>query len=333
MQFFKSLSAVSLVSAVFATQAAADPAILYELGSGKFDKSYNEAAYNGAKRWKEAGEGRNYIEFELQNDAQRMQALRRFAAQGANPIIMAGYSWVSAVETVAPEFPDTNFVTIDATVDLPNVKSVEFDQHIGSFLVGAAAALKTGTGTVGFVGGMDIPNLRAFSCGYKQGIHAVNPDTKLLISWVGTTASAWNDPVTASELARAMIDDGADVVYAAAAGSSVGVLQTMKDAGLYSIGVDSNQNWVHPGSVLTSMMKRVDVAVYDAMSEWSDGKPFQAGSLRMNLQNNGVDYAMDEHNKGLLTDERIAEIEALKAKVISGEIVVHDFRTDGQCPV
>lgn len=333
MKFSKLSKAIAggvALSAVLAGAALADPAIIYDLG-GKFDKSFNEAAYNGAEAWK-AQSGGSYLDLELQNDAQREQALRRFASQGANPIVMAGFSWGTALGTVAGEFPDTNFVVIDAVVDAPNVQSIIFDEHTGSFLVGALAALKSETGTVGFVGGMDVPIIHKFYCGYAQGAKAVNADIKLIENYTGTTPAAWNDPVTAGELTKAQFDAGADVVFAAAGGSGLGVLQAAADAGKFSIGVDSNQNYLHPGSVLTSMLKRVDVAVTTAMTEAGDDATFKPGITVLGLAQDGVGYALDDNNASLITDEMKTTVEDLKAKVIAGEITVHDYTADNTCP-
>ncbi|QQR36096.1 BMP family ABC transporter substrate-binding protein [Devosia oryziradicis] len=327
----KAIAGGVALSAILTGAAFADPAIIYDLG-GKFDKSFNEAAYNGAEAWK-AASGGTYIDLELQNDAQREQALRRFAGQGANPIVMAGFSWTAALTAVAPEFPDTNFVVIDTVVDAPNVQSILFDEHTGSFLVGALAAMKSETGTVGFVGGMDVPIIHKFYCGYAQGAKAVNPDVKLIENYTGTTPAAWNDPVTAGELAKAAVDAGADVIFAAAGGSGLGVLQAMKDAGKYSIGVDSNQNYLQPGSVLTSMLKRVDVAVQTALTEAGDDATFKPGITILGLDNDGVGYAVDDNNKDLVTAEDIAALDDLKAKIIAGEIEVHDYTTDSTCPL
>jgi basic membrane protein A len=327
----KAIAGGVALSAILTGAAFADPAVIYDLG-GKFDKSFNEAAYNGAEAWKTATGG-TYLDLELQNDAQREQALRRFAGQGANPIVMAGFSWTAALTAVAPEFPDTNFVVIDTVVDAPNVQSILFDEHTGSFLVGALAAMKSETGTVGFVGGMDVPIIHKFYCGYAQGAKAVNPDITLIENYTGTTPAAWNDPVTAGELAKAAVDAGADVIFAAAGGSGLGVLQAMKDAGKYSIGVDSNQNYLQPGSVLTSMLKRVDVAVQTALTEAGDDATFKPGITILGLANEGVGYAVDDNNKDLVTAEDIAALEDLKAKIIAGEIEVHDYTTDSTCPL
>lgn len=318
------------VGALLAGSALADPAIIYDLG-GKFDKSFNEAGYIGATEWSEKT-GVPFLDLELQNDAQREQALRQFARRGANPIVVPGFSWGAALEKVSAEFPDTNFAIIDMVVDAPNVRSVVFNEHTGSFLVGALAAMKSETGKVGFVGGMDIPLIHKFYCGYAQGVKAINPDAEIYENYTGTTPAAWNDPVTAGELAKASFDRGADVVYAAAGGSGIGVLQAAADAGKYSIGVDSNQNYLQPGSVLTSMVKRVDVAVASAFSDQMDGN-WSSGFQVMGLANGGVSYAIDEHNEALITDEMRAKVEELSAKIQSGEIVVHDYTTDSTCPV
>ena len=328
----KTILGLFAFSMMSATALAADikPAIIYDLG-GKFDKSFNEAAYNGAEAWK-AETGGNYLDVELQNDAQREQVLRRFASQGANPIVMAGFSWGTALGAVAAEFPDTNFVVIDAVVDQPNVQSIIFDEHTGSFLVGAIAALKSQTGTVGFVGGMDVPIIHKFYCGYAQGAKAVNADVKLIENYTGTTPAAWNDPVTAGELAKAQFDAGADVVFAAAGGSGLGVLQAAADEGKLAIGVDSNQNYLHPGVVLTSMLKRVDVAAYNAFATAHDGT-WQPGVQVLGLAEEGVGWALDENNESLITDEMKAAVDEAQAKIIAGEIEVHDYTVDNSCPL
>ena len=326
-----SLAGGAAILALTAGAALADPAVIYDLG-GKFDKSFNEAAYNGAEAWK-AETGGTYLELELQNDAQREQALRRFASQGANPVVMAGFSWGTALGTVASEFPDTNFVVIDAVVEAPNVQSIIFDEHTGSFLVGALAALKSETGTVGFIGGMDVPIIHKFYCGYAQGAKAVNPEITVIENYTGTTPAAWNDPVTAGELTKAAFDAGADVVFAAAGGSGLGVLQAAADEGKFAIGVDSNQNYLQPGAVLTSMLKRVDVAVTTAFKEAGDDATFKPGVSVLGLAEEGVGYSLDEHNEALITEEMRAQVDELSQQIQSGAIQVHDYTADSTCPV
>lgn len=310
------------------TALMAGPAVVFDLG-GKFDKSFNEAAHTGAQRWVKETGGR-YREIEMQSEAQREQALRRLAQTGSNPVIMTGFAFGNVLEKVAPDYPDTTFVIIDMVVNKPNVRSVVFNEHEGSYLVGMAAAMTSRSGTVGFIGGMDIPLIRKFGCGYVQGVKAANADAKVLQNMTGTTPAAWNDPVRGSELTRAQISQGADVIYAAAGGTGVGVLQTAADEGILSIGVDSNQNHLHPGKVLTSMVKRVDNVVYDILS--ADGK-IEPGFFAMGLANDGVGFALDDNNKSLMTDDILSALEDARAKIVSGEIAVHDYMSDSNCPV
>ncbi|CRL10261.1 BMP family lipoprotein [Phaeobacter italicus] len=327
MTLMKSLMSAAAAVALSAGAALAEPALIFDLG-GKFDKSFNEAAFTGAQRWAEET-GESFREIELQSEAQREQALRRFAEAGANPIVMAGFAFADALGQVAGDYPDTKFVIIDMVVDAPNVRSVVFNEHEGSYLVGMLAAKASKSGTVGFIGGMDIPLIRKFACGYAEGVKAVNPDATVIANMTGTTPAAWNDPVKGSELTKAQISQGADVVYAAAGGTGVGVLQTAADEGILSIGVDSNQNHLHPGKVLTSMMKRVDNAVFQA---FSDGPDLQTGFSVMGLSNGGVGFAVDENNASLITDEMQAAADDAAAKIATGEISVHDYMSDDSCP-
>jgi basic membrane protein A len=323
----KFLGATALAT-LFAGAALADPAMIYDMG-GKFDKSFNEAAWNGAERWA-AETGGTYRDIEMQSEAQREQALRRMAESGANPVVMTGFSFMSILEQVAPDYPDTTFVIIDGVVDLPNVRSVVFTEHEGSYLVGMAAAMASQTGTVSFVGGMDIPLIRRFACGYVQGARAANPNVNLIVNYTGTTPAAWNDPVRGGEITEAQIGQGSDVVFAAAGGTGVGVLQTAADRGILSIGVDSNQNYLHPGQVLTSMLKRVDNAVYAAMTE---GPEMETGIHVMNLASGGVGWALDEHNEALITEEMRTALAAAEAAIVAGTTVVHDYMSDDSCPI
>ncbi len=327
MTMMKQLLGAAGALALTAGVAAADPAIIFDLG-GKFDKSFNESAFGGAERWAKETGG-TYKELEMQNEAQREQALRRLAEAGANPIIMTGFAFGDVLNTVAPDFPDTRFGIIDMVVEQPNVKSVVFTEHEGSYLVGMMAGLASKTGTVGFVGGMDIPLIRRFGCGYAQGVKAVNADAKVILNMTGTTPAAWNDPVKGAELAKGQKSQGADVIYAAAGSTGIGVLQAAADEGILSIGVDANQNYLHPGSVLTSMLKRVDNAVYEAFKEGTDLAP---GINVMSLANEGVGYAMDENNAALVTADMQAKVDAAAAEIKSGALVVHDYMSDNTCP-
>lgn len=327
----KTLVAAAAVSMMALAAHAQDinPAVVYDLG-GRNDQSFNQAAFTGAERFTEET-GIAYRDFEIQNDAQREQALRRFARNGHNPIIAIGFSHGSAVDKVAAEFPETDFAIVDMVVDQPNVRSIVFKEHEGSYLVGVMAAMASDTGTVGFVGGMDIPLIQRFQCGYAQGVKAANADATVLANMTGTDGSAWNNPTRGSELTRAQIDAGADVVYHAAGGTGVGVLQAAADAGKLGIGVDSNQNGMHPGSVLTSMLKRVDNAVFDTFMDAQNGD-FSAGFDVNGLAQRGVGFAVDENNAELLTPEMLAAVYEAAYDISTGAIVVHDVMSDGPCP-
>ncbi|WP_370402335.1 BMP family ABC transporter substrate-binding protein [Sulfitobacter sp. JB4-11] len=327
MTLMKKMMGATAALALGAGAALADPAVIFDLG-GKFDKSFNEAAFNGAQRWADETGG-EFREIELQSEAQREQALRRFAESGSNPVVMVGFAFGDALGQVAADYPDTDFVIIDMVVDQPNVRSVVFNEHEGSYLVGMMAAKASESGTVSFIGGMDIPLIRKFACGYAQGAMAANPDIKVIANMTGTTPAAWNDPVKGSELTKAQISQGSDVVYAAAGGTGVGVLQTAADEGILSIGVDSNQNYLHPGKVLTSMMKRVDNAVYQA---FKDGPGMEKGFNVMGIANGGVGYAMDEFNAPLVSDDMKAAVDDAAAKIADGSLAVHDYMSDDSCP-
>ena len=320
------LGATALL-ALGAGAAIADPAVIFDLG-GKFDKSFNESAYAGAQRWAEETGG-TFAEFELTAEPQREQAIRRFAEQGYNPIIMVGFMSATPLGEIAPDYPETKFVIVDAVVEQPNVRSVVFNEHEGSYLVGLLAGMASESGTVGFVGGMDIPLIRKFGCGYAQGVKAANADANVIANFTGTTPAAWNDPARGAELTLAQIGQGADVVYAAAGATGVGVLQTAADQDIKSIGVDSNQNYLHPGEVLTSMIKRVDNAVYDAMTA---GEAVEAGVQVMGVANEGVGYALDEFNQDLITPEMKTAVDEAAAQIASGALQVHDYTTDESCP-
>ena len=302
---------------------AQQPAVIFDMG-GKFDKSFNQAGYVGAEQWKKET-GKTYLEFEISNDTQRVQALRRMAERGASPIISVGFAQASALQQVAKDFPKTQFAIIDAKVDLPNVQSVLFKEHEGSYVVGAMAAMVSKSGKVGFIGGMDIPLIRKFQCGYEQGAKATNPKIEVFTNMTGTTSTAWNDPTRGGELAKSQFAKGSDVVFAAAGGSGVGVYQAAKDAGKLAIGVDSNQNHLQPGTMLTSMVKRVDVAVYNVLKGWKPGVQV------LGLKEGGVDYALDADNAKLVPAALKAKVDAVKANIIAGKIKVADYMADNAC--
>jgi basic membrane protein A len=327
----KSLLTLFAMAAMSASALAADikPALVYGTG-GKFDKSFNEAAAIGAEKFK-TETGIEFRDFEPTSDTQGEQAIRNFASKGFNPVVAVSFAWTSAMEKVAAEYPDTKFVIVDSVVELPNVRSVVYKEHEGSYLVGLLAGLASKTGKVGFVGGMDIPLIRKFGCGYQQGAHAANASIEVFQNMTGTTGAAWNDPVRGGELTKNQIDQGADVIYAAAGATGIGVLQTAADNGKLSIGVDSNQNHLHPGLVLTSMVKRVDLAVYNAYADAKADK-FTAGLQALGVAEDGVGFSLDDDNKSLITPEMLTAVDKAKADIISGAVKVHDYMSDSSCP-
>ena len=322
-----------IASAIFAISSAASaadfkPAVIFDMG-GKFDKSFNEGVYNGMEKFKK-DTGVDYRSFEITNVTQREQVIRKMAQRANNPVLGIGFAQGPSIDKVAGEFPKTSFAIIDMVVDKPNVKSIVFKEQEGSFLVGMLAAMASKTNKVGFVGGMDIPLIRRFACGYEQGAKYINEKIETFENMTGSTPSAWNDPSRGGELAKGQFDKGVDVIFAAAGGTGVGVYQAAKDAGKLAIGVDSNQNHLHPGTMLTSMVKRVDVAAYEVMKSAKEGT-FKAGIESLGLAENGVGWALDEHNKGLITDEMKKAVKQAKADIISGKIKVHDYMSNNTC--
>jgi len=314
------LTVLTLTGHVAAQEFA--PAVVFDMG-GKFDKSFNEAAYTGAERFRKET-GIAYRDFEVTHETQREQAQRNMARRGAQIVVGIGFAQASGIEKVAKEFPKTKFVIIDGVVDLPNVQSIVFKEHEGSFLVGMAAAMASKTGKIGFVGGMDIPLIRKFALGYEEGAKYVNPKIEIFQNMTGTTPAAWNDPTRGGELARSQFDRGADVGYAAAGATGLGVLQAAKDKGRLAIGVDSNQNHIHPGTVLTSMIKRVDLAVYDALKTAKDGT-WKPGRRAIGVADNGVGYSLDQHNRTLITPEMERRLTQARADIIAGKLKVTDY--------
>jgi basic membrane protein A and related proteins len=323
-----SLLAAGALVAPAAAQNAAKPAIVYSTG-GKFDKSFNEGVSDGGQRFtKETGIA--VTEFEPSNETQFEQAQRRFAQRGMDPIVAVGFSQAVALEKVAKEFPNVHFTIIDMVVPLANVQSVTFKEQEGSFLVGVLAALASKSGKIGFVGGMDIPLVRRFQCGFEQGIKYANPNAELISNMTGTTPAAWNDPGRGAELAKGQFDRGVDVVYAAAGSTGIGILQAAKDRGKLGIGVDSNQNHLHPGTMLTSMIKRVDLAAYNSFKAAQAGT-WKNGTQVLGLKEGGVDWALDKDNEKLITPEMKAKVDQAKADIISGKIAVHDYMSNNAC--
>jgi basic membrane protein A len=315
------LALALLTPAARASAQTFTPAIVFDMG-GRFDKSFNEAAHTGAERFRKET-GIAYRDFEVTSETQREQALRTMARRGAHVVVGIGFAQASGLEKVAREFPNVKFAIVDAVVDQPNVQSIVFKEHEGSYLVGMAAAMASKTGKLGFVGGMDIPLIRKFALGYEEGARSVNPRIEVFQNMTGTTSAAWNDPTRGGELARSQFDRGADVVYAAAGATGLGVLQAAKDRGRLAIGVDSNQNHLHPGTMLTSMIKRVDLAVYEAFRTAREGT-WKAGVRNLGVAEGGVGYALDQHNRALITPDMERRLEQARADIAAGRIKVTD---------
>jgi basic membrane protein A len=321
--------ALGTVSLGAARAAEITSAIVFDMG-GKFDKSFNESVHDGAEAFTKAT-GVAVSEFEVLNATQREQALRNFARRGQDPIVAVGFGHATAVKAVAADFPALHFVIMDAVVDAPNVQSIVFREEQGSYLAGMLAALRSGTGKIGFVGGMDVPLIRKFACGYVQGARAANPKVEVLQNMTGSTPAAWADPVRGAELARSQIERGADVVFHAAGATGVGVLQAAADAGKYGIGVDSNQNALHPGRVLTSMIKELDVATKTTLEAARAGT-WHPGTLVLGLPENGVGLAFDSNNAQAVTADMRSRVDAARADIVAGRVTVHDYTSDNACP-
>ncbi len=317
---FGRLATAGALSLAWPARAAeTEPVIVYDYG-GKWDKSFNEAAYNGAVRFK-TETGVEFRDIEIVNETQREQVLQTFARRGAALVIGVGFGHQQAMTRVAQAYPQGRFAIVDTVIDLPNVQSIVFREPEGCFLVGMLAAMVSKTGTIGFVGGMDIPLIQRVFAGYADGARYINPKINLIETTAGTTPAAWSDPPRGAELAKSQLDRGADIIFAAAGATGLGALQATADAGKLGIGVDSNQNGLHPGSVLTSMMKRVDVAVYQSLMAVHDGS-WTGGTISLGLKEGGLDWALDDNNRTLVTPEMQARVDQAKADIIAGKLVV-----------
>jgi basic membrane protein A len=317
--FLISIFALSL----FATQAHALKVGLVLDKGGKDDKSFNSAAYEGAtKAQKELGIELKYVEATDSNSIENLH--RSFAKKDFDLIIGIGFAQADAVKKISAQFPDKKFAIVDGNVPGPNVKSLLFEEHEASYIVGAIAALKSKTGKIGFIGGMDIPLIRRFEMGYKAGIEKIASKDSLVSNFIGITGDSWNNPARAKELALAQYNSGVDVIFVAAGASGTGVFDAAEEKKAFAIGVDSNQNWVKPGFILTSMLKRVDIAVFDTIKETKEGH-FTPGMVQFGLKNKGVDYALDSNNDKLLTPDIRKKAEDLKTQIIAGQIVVPDY--------
>jgi basic membrane protein A len=297
--------------------------IVYDVG-GRGDKSFNDAAYNGLQRAIKVlrVEGKDLEPGP--GGANREELLRTLAEQNYDLVIGVGFLFTDAITAVAKDFPKVKFAIVDGVIEgLPNVSSLVFNEHEGSFLVGVIAGLMTKSNIIGFVGGMDIPLIHKFEVGYKAGALYVNPKVKVLINYIGVTGDAFKDPVKGKELALAQYKQGADIIYHASGASGEGVFEAAKETKKYAIGVDSPQSWIMPDRIITSMLKRVDVAVYETIKDVKEGK-FKPGIRVFGAANGGVDY---EKTK-LIPLGVISKVEQIKKDIISGKIVVpYDDKT------
>ncbi len=298
--------------------------IVFDIG-GKDDRSFNAAAWEGMKR---AAKDFPIVlrDVEPGNPTSIEPAMRAFAERGYDLIIGVGFAQAPIMEVVARDYPNVQFAIVDGVSQLPNVASLVFKEHEGSYLVGMLAARTSRTGVLGFLGGMDIPLIHRFATGYEEGARAVNPNIRVVTNYVGVTDAAWNNPGKGKELALSQLDKGADVIFTAAGNSGLGAFDAVEQFGLkdgraqrFVIGVDSNQNGVKPGFVLTSMVKRVDNAVYQIVKDRLDGK-FQGGLHVYGLERDGVAYSLDQYNQTLLSPEMLKEVDEAKQKIIKGEI-------------
>lgn len=312
--------------------------IVFDIG-GKNDRSFNAAAWDGVKR-AEKDLPICLYDVEPGNPTSIEPAMRAFAEKNFDLIVGVGFAQGPIMQKVAEDYPNIKFAIVDGVIfekdgktPKQNVASLVFREHEGSYLVGMIAASKSKTGVLGFVGGMDIPLIHRFETGYEEGAKSINPNIRVVSNYVGVTDSAWNNPGKGKELALSQIEKGADVIFTAAGNSGLGAFDAVEqygktngEANKFVIGVDSNQNMVKPGFVLTSMVKRVDNSVYDVVKEVLGGK-FQGGFHVFGLDKDGVGYAMDENNKTLIPEDVLKKVEEAKVKIGNGEIKVTDAMT------
>lgn len=290
---------------------------------GRDDKSFNAAAFKGATEAKEKL-GIQLKVVDASDDTALEPSLRTFAKRGYDLVIGIGFAQADPISRVSKGFPKTHFLIVDAPVKGPNVRSIIFKEHEGSYLVGAIAALTTKTSVIGFIGGMDIPLIRRFELGYRSGAQSIDPKVKVLTNYVGSTSDAWKNPTKAKELAMSQVHKNADIIFAAAGSSGLGVFDAVEEKGKFAIGVDSNQNWIKPGKILTSMIKRVDLAVYQTI-EQKTKNAFSAGVSYWGLAEGGVDYALDSNNRPLISPGVEKKANELKRKISKKEIKVPDY--------
>lgn len=318
------LTLVAVASFVFSQVAHAEFKVALVLDKGgKDDKSFNASAYEGCMKAKEKFKiALKYVEASDDNAYESL--MRAFAQKDFDLIVAIGIAQAEAVKKISAQFPNKNFAIVDADVKASNVRALLFEEHEGSYLVGAAAALTSKTGKIGFIGGMDIPLIRRFQMGYEAGAKKINPKIQLTSNYVGVTGEAWNNPPKGKELAVSQYNSGVDVIFGAAGASGTGIFDAAEEKKKFAIGVDSNQDWIKPGLIITSMLKRVDQAVYSAIEDGVNHK-FSGGTQRFGLKNQGIDYSIDEHNSKVLTETVRKKMDQLKAEIISGKIKVPDY--------
>jgi len=307
-------------ASVEAKKKAVEVGLIFDEG-GLGDKSFNDIAYEGLKRAeKELGVSVTY--FEPNAQAQHEAALRRMSQKGVPLIIGGGFLFSVPMTRMAREFPKLKYVCIDYNVPRegtvpPNLLGIKFREHEGTYLVGAIAALVSRTGKIGFVGGKSGDLIERFEAGYRAGAKAVRPKVKVLVLYVGS----WSNSGKGKELAMSQYADGADIIMHAAGTSGLGVFQAAKQTGKLAIGVDKDQAANAPGRIVTSMLKRVDQAVFRAISDYKSGK-FKGGVLTLGLAEKAIGYVYDDKNKQWITPEIHQKIESLRKQIIAGKIQV-----------
>lgn len=318
---FLSLYLLLLTAEVFSAEKLKIGLVLDK--GGKDDKSFNSAAFAGATQAdKDLGIELKYVEATDVNSLENLH--RQFAKKNYDLVIGIGFAQSDAVKKISAQFPKVNFAIVDGEVKSTNVRSLLFEEHQGSFLVGALAVMKSHGSKIGFIGGMDIPLIRRFSMGYEAGMKQASSKAQLIQNYIGISSEAWNNPAKAKELALNQYNQGVDVIFVAAGASNSGVFDAAEEKKKFAIGVDSNQNWIKPGFILTSMLKRVDKAVYSTIEDLKNGK-FTSGVVRYGLKDKGVDYSVDKFNEKLISSEQIKTLEALKVDIINGKIKVPDY--------
>jgi basic membrane protein A len=305
-------------------EAAFHVGLVFDIG-GRGDKSFNDAAFAGLTRAQQEL-GIRFTTLETSEGSDREAQLRQLASGDAQLIFGVGFLFTDDVRSLAKEFPDKKFACVDYTVTPndtlpPNLVALKFREEEGSFLVGALAALLTKTNKIGFVGGMEIPLIRKFQAGYVAGARAANPNVQVLVKYAGTTAVAFKDPTKGKELALAEYHAGADIIFHASGSTGLGVFEAGRELKKLAIGVDSDQYDEAPGVVLTSMVKRVDTAVFDTIEQLKNGQ-WQNGVRDFGLAEKGVTWVYDDRNKALVPDAVKARVDSLQAAIVSGAIRV-----------